>query len=478
MSRNHPNVLILFSDQHRYDAAGCNGAPVCRTDAIDSVAANGMRFSNAFTPIALCTPARASLMTGLFPHNHGQLANIGDFNGAFDRNVLGRPALMQLLSDAGYRTGYSGKFHLPLEGEADWRIDEWNPFRGWLEAVEEAGIDYSLARDDVQRLEWGATAPFCGRTKLPAEQTQEYWCADRTIELIEKFSGGERPFAIMAGFRGPHFPYAVPAPYDTLYDPETVERWPNFDDQFVDKPTIQQKEMLRWNASHLTWREWQAVAAHYWGFCTFIDDQIARALAALRESGEEENTLVIYTTDHGDMTGSHRIFNKGMNMYEETHHIPMVMSLPGVIEPGSVCDEFVSLVDIMPTLVELAGAPTAGDVDGRSLLPLIRGERPDDWRDDIFAEFHGYESALCSIRMVRTRNWKYVYNPCSEDELYDLVSDPAELHNLAGKLGFKNVLRRMKERMMQWLEKTDDRIGSSVPWKGNAYDLVPSRREL
>ena len=137
--------------------------------------------------------------------------------------------------------------------------------------------------------------------------------ADKAIELINGYSDSEQPFMIAANFFGPHFPYAVPAPYDTMYDPDTVERWGNFDEQFINKPLIQQKEMLRWNASHLTWPDWQKVIAAYWGFCTFIDDQVRRILDCLEANGMAENTVVIFSTDHGDMLGSHRLFNKGVS---------------------------------------------------------------------------------------------------------------------------------------------------------------------
>ena len=135
----------------------------------------------------------------------------------------------------------------------------------------------------------------------------------------------DRPFMICSSFFGPHFPYCVPEPYDEMYDPETVERWINFDEQFVDKPSIQQKEMLRWNASHLTWPDWQKVIATYWGYCTFIDDQVKRVLYALERAGQLDNTVIIYSSDHGDMLGSHRLFNKMMNMYNETHQVPLAI---------------------------------------------------------------------------------------------------------------------------------------------------------
>ena len=483
MSVQTPNILFLFSDQHRRDAVGAYGAPLCHTPAIDGLASSGMRFAQAFTPIALCSPARASLLTGLYPHNHGQLANMGNFNGVFDTQVLDRRGYPQLLRQAGYSVNYVGKWHLPREGDCGlWGFDNWHTAREYLEDVSDMGLDGDRAVE-VQRLEWGGEAPFCGRAALRGEDLQEAWAADRTVELLDKLAPADQPFMIFTSFFGPHFPYAVPAPYDTMYDPAQVERWINFDESFADKPLVQQKEMLRWNASHLTWPDWQRVIAHYWGYCTYIDDQIRRVLDRLDALGLAENTVVIYTSDHGDMLGSHRLFNKGYNMYDETYRVPLVVRWPGRTPPNSQCDRFVSLVDLMPTLLEIGGAALpgvpdlSGTLDGRSLLPLLSGDRTHDWPDDVYAESHGYESALCSQRMVRTASWKYIYNPCFEDELYDVESDPGELNNVASKLGYKHVLRRMKARLVRWLQRTHDTIAEDDSWKGSAYDLYLSGRE-
>jgi len=472
-----PNLLVLLNDQHRYDAVSCNGAPICRTPHIDSIAQSGMRFAHAFCPMALCSPTRGSLLTGLYPHNHGLLANMGNFNGVFDNQLLEKTGYAELLSQAGYSTSYVGKWHMPKEGDKEfWHFDHWHSEREYARYAMDLGYSPNRALE-VQRLEWGEKAPFCGQAVIPAEHLQEAWVADRTVDLLEGYADGERPFLIFASFFGPHFPYAVPAPYDTLYDPQQVPRWENYDDQFVDKPPIQQKEMLRWNSSHLTWPDWQRVIAHYWGYCTYIDDQIGRVLQRLDERGLAENTVVFYSSDHGDNLGSHRLFNKGFQMYDEIYRVPFEVRWPGVTVAGIQCDAFINLVDLMPTLLELGGAALPSNLDGRSLVPLLRGESVADWPDDVFAEFHGYETALYSQRMVRTDSWKYIYNPCSIDELYDIRSDPGELHNLAPQLGYKHVLRRMKARLVSWLQRTHDSLGEDDSWKGSSYDLFLSRRE-
>lgn len=475
-----PNVLFLLTDQHRYDAVGCNADNQCRTPAIDSIAESGTRFTRAYTPIAMCTPARASLLTGQYPHTHGQLSNMGNFNGAFDENVLDRveDAYPRRLREAGYEVRYAGKWHLPEQGNGSlWGFDEWHTAGDWREYLDERGIDYQRGRDDVQRLEWGEDAPFCGPSVLDAEDMQEAWVADRTVELIEERAGSDAPFAMCASFFGPHFPYAVPEPYTDLYDPEAIERPENFDEDFDGKPDVQEKELARWNAGHLTWSDWQEVIAHYWGYCTFIDDQIQRILDALDEQGIADETVVVMTSDHGDLIGNHRSFNKGFVMYEETHHVPLVARWPDEWEAGAECDEFVSLVDLMPTFLDVAGAETPDGVEGRSLTPLLRGERPDDWRDSAYAEFHGYEPSLYTSRMIRTDDWKYVYNPPSRDELYDLDSDPGELTNLADRAGFEHVKRRMQERLVERLRETDDAIVSEDSWKGTPFGLSVSERE-
>ena len=174
-----PNILLLLTDQQRYDALSCNGADVCQTPAVDEIAANGVRFTHAYTPISLCSPARASILTGLYAHNHGQLANMGNFNGAFADQVLSQTVYPQLLAEVGYQTSCIGKWHLAKEDDTQqWGFHNWRPFVDWNLMLRAEGIDFQIARDEVQRLEWGGDAPFYGRAKLPADKMMEAWVAD------------------------------------------------------------------------------------------------------------------------------------------------------------------------------------------------------------------------------------------------------------------------------------------------------------
>ena len=463
-SKSHPNMVVLLTDQQRFDTLGCSGNPICRTPVLDRIAEEGMIFRNAYTANALCTPARASLMTGLYPHNHGQLSNMGNFNGVFDDQVLDKIAFPQLLDQAGYTLGYAGKWHLPKEGDTEfWTFSEWYDTRAYRQYLKDRAIAFEFGASEVQPLEWGEEAPFFGPSVLSPEDHHDGWVASRSCDMIDAFAEKDDPFFVCAAFHGPHFPYAVPEPYNTLYNPDDVPRWNNFDETFENKPSVQQKEALRWNTSHLTWPDWQKVIATYWGYCTYIDTQIGRIVDRLKEQGVYDNTLIVFLSDHGDMLGCHRLPFKGWNMYEEANRIPLIVRAPGLAEAGAKSTDFVSLVDVMPTLLDLAGVSVPQNLDGRSLRPLLEQDPGAGWRKEAYVEFNGYESSLATIRMVRTDKWKYVYNPFSEDELYDLESDPGELNNLAGRIAFGHELRRMKTRMATWLRETETRSLTSEP---------------
>ena len=473
------NILFLLTDQQRYDTISLNGLTQCQTPYIDEIAKGGINFSYAYTPIALCSPSRGSIFTGLFPHNHGQLTNVGDnFNGVFDKNILDKESWTQVLSKNGYSTGYVGKWHLPKEGNNKfWGLEKWHLYGDYYKELKATGVEhfYDYHGSHLMDSEWGiSNPPVYGKSGLNYDQMQETWSTNKTIDLIKQFKDKEDRFMIMTSFKGPHWDYMVPTPYDTMYDPKSIAKWGNFDDPFIDKPEIQQKEILRWNAGHLTWKDWQEMIAAYWGYCSYIDNEIGRIINHLKELNIYDDTVIIFSTDHGDMIGSHRLFNKGFQMYEETHRIPLIIRDPDQAKKGVDIDSFVSHVDLFDTINDFAGIDLNSKKDGFSLVDLINHKIKSP-RDSIFSEFHGYEPCLTSIRMVRTKQWKYVYNPFSIDELYDLESDPHEIHNLAPRIGHKAVLIRMKERMIEWMRKTSDDLGRKSKGRVDSFDLIYSK---
>lgn len=473
--KRKPNIIYFLVDQWRQDAVGCYGKTPCKTPHIDAIASEGTRFENAYTTCALCSPARASIMTGLMPHMHGQLSNTGNFNGAFDRNVVHCDSYARHLQKAGYYTGYAGKFHLPGEGDTElWGYDQWRKQEEHGRWLESEGITFDFGISEVQPLEWGGDAVFCGASALDAEHHHDHWVADQLIDMIQT-QDGSKPFMFCAGFHGPHFPYAVPKPYDTLYDPDSVPRPINFDETFDHKPLVQQKEISRWNTAHLTINDWKRITATYWGYCTYIDEQIGRVIAALKDANVYDNTMILFTSDHGDMLGSHRMFNKGFNMYEEDYLIPCILRVPGGKQQATY-DGYVSLVDVMPTFLDAAGVAQQVNTDGTSLLKFLN-EGEVQARKLILAEFNGYESTLLTMRMIRNKQWKYIYNPFDIDELYDEESDPGELRNVAALPAFEHVLRRMRQLMFETLQSAGDSIVDLTLWQSNSYGLTISPRE-
>lgn len=472
------NILYLLTDQWRYDTVGCNGAQTVQTPNLDALACDGTRFLRAYTTNPLCSPARASILTGLYPHHHGQLVNTNNFNGVLDSHVLTKKGYAQYLQEAGYLTGYCGKFHVGGEGDkSQWHFEDWRTENDFVEGLRNRGIEFDFGISEVQPYEWGGDASFCGPSALSAEDHHDAWVADQTIDMIEKALLDGRPFAFCSGFHGPHFPYAVPRPYDTMYLPELVPKWENFSETFINKPLVQQKELMRWNTSHLTFKDWQKVTAVYWGYCTYIDAQIGRIIDVLKKKGIYDNTMIVFSSDHGDMLGGHRLFNKGFNMYEEDNHIPCIIKLPEQRNQNAECGRFVSLADLAPTFLDFAQTRSEPPMDGCSLLPLLNGDEAANWRKDILVEFNGYESTLVTTRMIRDEKWKFVYNPFSIDELYDMESDPGELTNLAVLPGFAHILRRMRERMFTRLREADDSIVELSLWQSNSYGLILSPRE-
>jgi arylsulfatase A-like enzyme len=467
--RERPNVLFLLTDQERYDLTAPGS--VVETPNLDRLSEEGMRFTRAYTPISICSSARASLLTGLYPHNHGMLNNAHEADAIQPNLPPELPTFGELLSEAGYTNAYVGKWHVGLDqGPGDFGFE----YRGGADRHHDADLagDFESYREELgvdvseeeleERIYTGGEKPtlVAATDPVPVEATRPYYIAERAIERLRE--GFEEPYLLRADLYGPHHPYVVPEPYASMYDPDAIELPPSYAETFDGKPAVQEQYLHYRGADAFDRGTWSEAIAKYWGFTTLIDDQIGRILDALEEEGLED-TMVIHTSDHGDFTGGHRQFNKGPLMYEDTYRIPLQVRWPGEVEASSVCEEFVSLHDLMPTFLDLADVEVP-DVDGRSIRPLLSGETPEDWPDAHFAEYHGDEFGLYSQRMLRAKGYKYVHNAPDRNELYDLGADPHELNNLIDHPGYDGVRTDLESRLLERMGATDDPLAR---WSAN-----------
>jgi arylsulfatase A-like enzyme len=480
-------MLFLMTDQHRVDTLGCYGNSQVSTPALDALATSGTRFDACFTPSAICTPARASLLTGVLPFRHRLLAN-------YERNVGYSEELSdefvpfsRRLRDAGYNVGHEGKWHVGRRrGPEDFGFDGahypgWhNPighpaYQAWLAA---RGLPSPAITDEVRGVfpngEPGNL--LAGVVHQPPEATFEHFLTDQTIDRLEQYARDHhrdgRPFFMATHFYGPHLPYLLPREYLEMYPPELVELPPSLAETFENKPPVQRRYAEHWTHDTLGEDTWRWLIAAYWGYVTLIDQQIGRLVDALQRLDLWDSTAVAFTADHGEFTGAHRLHDKGPAMYDDIYRIPGLLRIPEA--PAEQASQaFVSLVDYTATILDLAGIEPEPAADGRSLVPLVAGDETADWRTDITAEFHGHHFPYPQ-RMLRTRRFKLVVNPESVNELYDLVDDLYELTNRYDDPALTDIRDRLLQRLYDKLRESGDNfhhwMTSMYPVGGKDYD--------
>ncbi|MBN2712271.1 MAG: sulfatase-like hydrolase/transferase [Planctomycetes bacterium] len=478
------NILFIFTDQHRLSGVGCYGPTPCRTPNIDRLAAEGVRFETAYTTCPVCSPARASVMTGCDTHGHGVMANTHEVGCRIHELTDGPDLLPRRLESAGYRNGYTGKWHLggcrsdkflnrpittslpkdvgfegqnfPNHGDGGYMFEEYQNY------LKERGLPYKKLLNEMKG------TPGRGRYNIldtPVEGTVAYFLAEHTIAMIDRFREGKEPFFIWHNFWGPHEPYYVPQKYYDMYRDVEILEWPNFRWDKCD-PNLPYQAKLHPYHDRIGWEEWAETIRHYYAFATLIDEQVGRIMDHLRKTGLLEKTLVVFSSDHGETLGSHGgMTDKGFNHFEEIQRIPFIARVPqsmggNLPAAGTVMQEWVSLADVYPTFCDVAGAsldrpdaPAICRVHGRSLLPLLKGEKVEDWRDEIFVQFHGVNALAINMITCRAGDLKYGWNATNKDELYDLAKDPYETTNLIDDPAYAGKLEEMHKRMYNYMER-------------------------
>ncbi len=489
-----PNILLLICDQLNASVLGCYGGPV-PTPHIDCLASEGVLFTDAVCVYPICSPTRASLITGKYPHAHGILHNVAkrDYPAMYAPDTqegikASDRTTEKILHAAGYSTHHYGKWHL-LDDDLPYYTDmygehreyaaemaevfekvkqeppeTWLNWYGWILPVDvEKRFQAACAEASGRWSKRGNAAEFLrkmGRLELETSQVFDVRVADKTIERLRTV--GDESFMITCSLNEPHDPNVVPSPYYEMFSPDEIELPANY----ASRAKRFENEWSRKFVSDLGERGELGVQEFlrvYYAMVRLVDDQVGRILETLRTTGQDRNTVVVFTADHGDMAGGHgMVWKSTSSFYDEVARVPLIVRYPGQIQPGK-SDVPTDSTDLMPTLLDLVGKPIPKDVQGKSLKPFLVGEK-------VGSDFDGY--AFCerippnrrtdrtiepntpAHFMVRGNGWKYCLYADGEAFLYDLENDPLETTNLANTPKYRDIQARLEKERLNWLERT------------------------
>jgi arylsulfatase len=477
-----PNILWICTDQQRFDTLGCYGNPHVLTPNLDRLAASGVLFENAFCQSPVCTPSRASFLTGRYPRATRCRQNGQDIP---NDEVL----VTRLINDAGYLCGLSGKLHISAcnpatNRETERRIDDgydvfhWShhPYQQWGTPANEYQL-WLRENGRKYRREPFEHSPYV-YTSMPQDYHHSAWCVQKAVNFIEECTAFERPWLFSINMFDPHHPFDP--------SPELLERYldrlddiplPNYvEGELANKPIFQQidHKAAQGGKGHaydsMSDDDHRLIRAAYWAMIEGIDMQVGRLLDYLAESGVLDNTLVIFTSDHGEMLGDHGLYYKGPFFYEPAVHVPLIMAWPGHIAPGTRSPALVELVDIAPTLLDVVGLERYPGMQGQSLWPLLMDTDRRQHRQDIYCEYYNasplHTSPMAYLTMLRTDRHKLVaVHGLEQGELYDLQDDPGETRNQWDNENCAAVKMRLLKRLCDRMAWTVDPLPARLaPW--------------
>ena len=447
-----PNILYIMADDHAAHAISAYGSKLIQTPNIDRIGRDGMRFTNCFATNSICTPSRAAILTGKYAHING----VPVFN-RFDGT---QPTLAKYLQKAGYHTGMIGKWHL---GSDPTGFDFWNILPG-------QGLYFDPVFITSE-----------GRKKHTG------YCTDLITDFSIDFMKNrpkDQPFFLMCHHKAPHRPWQPDEKHAEKWENVQVPEPATFDDDYTGKsdaareatmridkhltPTDLKKEPPK-GLSEVELKKWkyQRYMRDYLACIDSMDDNVGRLLDYLEKNGLAENTIVVYTSDQGFFLGDHNWFDKRF-MYEESLRMPFLVKWPNRIKAGSVNDGMILNVDFAPTLLAVAGEKVPEDIQGRSFLPLLKGEKPKDWRTSMYYRYYHYpmHHAVQPHYGIRTEHYKLIFfNKIDQWELYDLEKDPKEMKNAYADLAYANTIEKLKEEMYRLKKelKDEDRFENELP---------------
>lgn len=440
--KTRKNMLLFVTDQWRWDTLNLAAHPA-KLPNLRAFASEATTFTNAFTTVPLCTPARGSLFTGKLPHQHGSTDNVqGKSFYPHGKLHPSQITYLERLASDGYKVAFIGKWHL-----------------GDGTLIERGINDVTLSDGGEVPLMNTADVVFVGPRKSPyygtiiEGKTLDEQRVDKAIEMLTDLGGAEQPFCLVVCLHGPHFPHHVPKEYVDLYDDLPEDYVPdNWCEQFSEAGKPAAQDAFYWpcqNTSHMSQQDWRRTAQHYFGFCSHIDSMFGRLRKAMTSCGLDDNTVLSFTADHGEMLGAHGWFDKGPFFYEEVMRIPMLVRDPGA-NIGETNETYVNIRDHFSTMIERAGAADLLNED-----ELARSYWKSD-ADHTFYVYDAYQGRQFRFRGIRGERYKYAWSPHDVEELYDLEIDPGERVNRAGDPALSQIQENLKVLLFQWMEDEGD----------------------
>lgn len=442
-STDHPNVVFIITDDQRWDALGVAGNPSLRTPNVDRLASEGVYFRNYFCTTSLCSPSRASILSGLYAHAHGVVNNFTEY----PQDLAAFPEVLQTM---GYETAYIGKWHMGEQND--------KPRRGFDFFVTHKGQgDYFDTEFNINGE--GARVVKGYYTKVVTEMATDWLKKDRS-----------KPFLLMLGHKAPHSFYTPETKYADAFDSVKI-RYPESAFDLDDKPDWIKQRLPTWHGIYgplFEWRDsfpdysaeavkdFEAMVRAYWGTLLSVDESVGVLYHTLAEMGQLDNTIFVFTSDNGLLNGEHGMVDK-RTMHEPSIRIPLVVRFPGLtpVSKPVVVDKQVLTLDIAPTILDLCGAPPLKNIHGQSFVPLVHGDTA-GWRQAWYYEYN-YEKQFPytpNVRGVRTDTWKYIHYPTGEGgpdqhmaELYHLAVDPEENVNLINDPRYADKVLELKDQL-------------------------------
>jgi len=470
--RRKPNLLFIWTDEQRADTMAAYGNTKIHAPNLNKFATQSVVFEKAYVTQPVCTPNRSAVMTGLWPHTSGCIKN----NIPLPQDIR---CLPELLGDPDYRTAYMGKWHLGDEIFAQHGFEQWVAIEDGYSGYYREGRDRGNRSDYHHFLIEHGYKPDSGTkfsrsfaARRPIEHCKPKFLETRACEFMRRHR--DEPFILYINFLEPHMPFF--GPLDNEHHPDKVDLPANFTDPLEDNEPLRYRVkrescIQKYGQDAKSIRE---LIAKYWGLVTQVDLSVGRILKTLEDLGLDEDTIVVYTSDHGDMMGSHHMVEKSV-MYEEAVRIPWLMRIPQVKGSPRSISRAVSHIDMVPTLLELLGAEGKGDLPGKSLVPVIKGRNAP--AEDVFIEWNPNSGALrvkkggtdlaSKEQLKRVENessravicpdgWKLVLSDVDKSQLFNLNEDPGETTNLFDSGRYKDVITRLTKKIHRWQQTVRD----------------------